>query len=146
MSMEDRIDELERQVAALRSTLGSMCLVIDYPPHGITPKLGSVEPGTDAAFYFLATYCLDMARKLDYVFLATEPYAAEANPELIRRVKTTNRTIYAENPDRSPKTWEETARLVDQAFFEIIKEIVPRHTRLMSRFDPQYPDDAESAS
>ena len=134
MSLEDRVAHLESEVARLRGTLGSICLVIDYSGHGKTRKIASVSPGTDEAFHFLATYCIDLARKLDYVFLATAPYAMEATRALVDRVQDDNAVVYANHPNGSSLTWEETSARVDDVFYELIQEVIPQHEALLREY------------
>lgn len=84
--------------------LANMCLAFDSIPRLGTPKLSSVDPKSIDGFYLLAAYCFDLARKMEYLFLATRDFARAADSVLAREIKTDNAQVYG-----TGASWREIA-------------------------------------
>ena len=110
------------------SPLGDICLAVDSWPFRQRSKLGSVGDSAEARFYMLATYCFDAARKLEYVFKATKPYALMANRELAREIKRDNEAIAAAGED-----WKAMAQATEKVLIRLLGEITREHDELLNR-------------
>src|SRR5688500_9801533 len=80
------VESLQADVRRIRSALGTVCFGIDGSWHLKRPKLASVRLNTPDTFYMPAAFCLDLSRKLDYMFLALLEFADEANREQATRI------------------------------------------------------------
>lgn len=102
--------------------LGTICLAINTWPRRTTPKLASVEPGSKDAYYMLASYCFDTARKLEYVFKATRRFALEADPALAARIKHDNEEIAT-----AGREWKAIAEATERILLRLHGEIEQDH-------------------
>jgi hypothetical protein len=140
----------EVDLSQVFTALGDVGLVVDGTAHHQRSKLNSVEPCTPEAFYFLATYCLDLARKMTLLYKATEGFARGAHPELARQILKQNLDIY------DPKaSWKETAYAAERALLDVYGEVGERHERILKEVampdrepdtKPHYPPDPKTTS
>lgn len=119
----------ETDLDAVRRALGTICLDVDGSQQHEEPKLKSVKPGSDEAFYMLAAFCFDLARKLDYVFKATRAFADYADRDLAGEVKADYDYLY----DRRLKTWRERAERAEEVLLRLYREIGKEHEALLTR-------------
>ncbi|MFQ5705471.1 MAG: hypothetical protein ACE5HT_15815 [Gemmatimonadales bacterium] len=103
--------------------LGDIHLMTDWFPtvKFKRPKLDDLKPGTDEAFYMLATYCFVLALKMEYMCKVTERFADNADPALARDL------LKAYDAMEACSTWEERARWAEGAMREVYREIGDRH-------------------
>lgn len=119
----------ESDLDAIKRALGSICLIVDGSQHHGTPKLASVEPGSVEAYYMLAAFCFDLARKLDYVFKATKAFAEHADADLAREVKKDYDYMY----DLGVETWKERAERAEKVLLRLYNEIAKDHEVLLTK-------------
>jgi hypothetical protein len=122
------LESLQADVKRIRSALGTLCLIMDGSHHMQRPKLESVDLNTLETFYMPAAFCLDLSRKLDYVFIAMRGFADDADRDLARRLLGDNREVY-----KGDASWEEAARDTERVFLEVLREIYDDHRRLLQR-------------
>jgi hypothetical protein len=119
----------ETDLDGVKRALGTICLDVDGSQQHETPKLKSVEPGSVEAYYMLAAFCFDLARKLDYVFKATKAFAEYADRGLASEVKDDYDYLY----DRRVKTWKERAERAEEVLLRLYNEIAKDHEALLKR-------------
>jgi hypothetical protein len=85
-----------------------------------------LQPGTAEFDWMLATYCFDLARKLEYICKATLDYAPQADRQLARQVFTDNEAI-----NENGLSWEARARRAEQILRNLYEEIGPRHEEFL---------------
>jgi hypothetical protein len=116
---------MKAEVASAKA-LGGACLAFDTWPHLGTPKLGSVQPGSIEAYYMLAAYCFEAARKMEYCFKATKGYALKADKALAAEIKRDNEAVVKAGPG-----WEGIAKKSEEILRRLIGEVAPEHERLL---------------
>jgi hypothetical protein len=119
----------ETDLEAVKGALGNLCIIVDGSQQHETRKLDSVEPGSVEAYYMVAAFCFDLARKLDYVFKATKAFADHADGDLAREVKADYDVLY----DRRVKTWKERAERAEEVLLRLYDEVAKDHDRLLER-------------
>ncbi len=113
---------------SILEALGDLCLIYDTPVHGLRAKLATVTPGSTDAFYLLAAYCFDLARRMEYVYKVTRRFARFADGAIAAEVLRDNERINA--PGRS---WKEVAETAEGILLHLAREIVPEHKRLLQQ-------------
>jgi hypothetical protein len=86
----------------------------------------TVKPGSEEAFYLLATYCFDIQRKLECMFKATRAFARKGDPRLARQLLHDERRINAPG-----LTWKQRALRAEARMLELQREIGREHLRLL---------------
>jgi hypothetical protein len=119
----------ETDPKAIERALGSICVIADGSMKHNTPKLKSVQPGSVEAYYMVAAFCFDLARKMDYVFKATEKFAEHADRDLAREIKRDNQSLY----DERVVDWKEFAERAEEVLLRLYSEIHERHEALLER-------------
>lgn len=119
----------ETDLAAVEGALGNICIIADGSQKHGTSKLGSVQPGSVEAYYMVASFCFDLARKMDYVFKATRDFAEHADRELAREIKRDNDSLY----DESEVGWKELAERGERVLLRLYSEIHEEHEALLKR-------------
>jgi hypothetical protein len=114
--------------ASIRQALGDLCLIYDESVHQYRPKLATVEPGSIDAYYMLAAFCFDLARKMEYMYKATRRFAEYADAAPAAQVLADNKRINA--PGRS---WKQVAETTEGILLRLARQIVPEHRRLLER-------------
>jgi hypothetical protein len=112
--------------SAVSAALGSISLAADRPVRRNLEKLAGLQPGTAEFDWMLATYCFDLARKLEYICKATLDYAPQADRQLARQVFTDNEAI-----NENGLSWEARARRAEQILRNLYEEIGPRHEEIL---------------
>jgi hypothetical protein len=112
--------------ADILEALGDLCLIYDTPVHGLRSKLKTVTPGSTDAFYLLAAYCFDSARRMEYAYKVTRRFARYADSALAAEVLRDNERINA--PDRS---WKQVAETAEGVLLRLAREVVAEHKRLL---------------
>jgi hypothetical protein len=126
--MPDDLESLRVEVQKIRSALGALCVTPNGSHHTVRPKLETVDPNTPEAFYMLAAFCLDLSRKLDYIFLVMRGFAEETDSAFARRLLNDNQEVYS-----SRDSWETAARDTERVFLRLLREIHEEHRRLLER-------------
>jgi hypothetical protein len=87
---------------------------------------GPVKPGSEEAFYLLATYCFDIQRKLECMYKATRAFARKGDPALARQLLADERRINAPG-----LTWKQRALRAEARMLELQREIGKEHLRVL---------------
>ena len=113
----------------MQKALGSLSLVGDKPVKTFSPKLQSTEPGTDNDPLYLAlTYCFDMMRRMEYIFIATKGFALQGDPELARQIRADNRILNEDGP-----TWKQRAEAAETIMLTLFGKIETEHNDLLNQ-------------
>ena len=115
---------MPNDIEEIQSMLGAIGGCLDRPVRSRSPKLNSVQPASEEAFYMLATFCFDLQRKLEYVTKATLKFEAQMDRELAQRIISENDTINAEG-----LTWRQRAELAETATRKLHEEIGDQHEK-----------------
>jgi hypothetical protein len=119
----------EADLERVERALGNICIIADGSMKHSTSKLQSVQPGSVEAYYMVAAFCFDLARKMDYVFKATEGFAEHADRDLAREVKRDNNSLYQERE----VDWKTLAERAEGILLRLYNEIHERHEDLLNR-------------
>lgn len=114
------------------SALGGACLALDWIQIKRRSKLDSVTPGSIEAYYMLAAYVFDLARKNEYVYKATREFALRADPKLAAEIKRDNEAL-----DALSGKWEAAARKAEDIMLRLYGEIGEEHERLLNQVAEQ---------
>jgi hypothetical protein len=125
------VESLQEDVRRIRSALGTVCFGIDGSWHMKRPKLESVDLDTLDTFYMPAAFCLDLSRKMDYVYLALREFAEEAKRDQAERIARDYDEMY--DPRAS---WEKAAHDTEAVFMRVLEDVFDDHQRLLRRFRP----------
>jgi hypothetical protein len=109
-----------------QQALADIAIISERVTKGVTPKLSTVRPGSADFDFMLATFCFDLARRLNYAFKATRGFAAYADPALASEVLKDNEAI-----NREGLTWEQRARAAEEIMLRTTGEIEAEHDRLL---------------
>jgi len=114
----------------LERTLAEIALILDTFPKRRSRKLAAVRGDPDEAFHLLATYCFDIARKLELVCQVTLRYAAAApvDPRLARRLLRESAAL-----NRNGLTWRRRALLAERLLLKAYGEVGPKHDAALRR-------------
>lgn len=113
---------------AVPSVLGSISLAANTPVRRQRLKLEGLEAGTPEFDWMLATYCFDLARKLEYVCKATLDYAPQGDGQFAGQILRHNDAI---NEDGI--SWEARARRAEQILRDLYQEIGARHEDILGK-------------
>lgn len=127
-SLRVEVQKIRVEAQKIRSALGALCVTANGSHHTVRPKLETVDPNTPEAFYMLAAFCLDLSRKLDYIFLVMRDFAEETDRAFARRLLDDNQEVYS-----SRESWEKAARDTEKVFLRLLREIHDEHQRLLER-------------
>jgi len=105
--------------------LGNLAMIGERVTKGRTSKLDTVR-SRDEFDFMLATFCFDMARRLNYIFKATRGFAASADEALAGEVFADNERINADG-----LTWEQRARVAEEIMIRLTGEIEGEHDALI---------------
>ena len=110
--------------STIEEVLGSFHGITQPPPKKIedkiaflTQKLATADTGTREAIYLVATYCFDLARKLEYLTKVTRPFAGSIDPELAHDILEDTDAINA--PGLS---WQERATVAHTIMLRLYQE------------------------
>jgi len=107
--------------------LGSISLAADTPVRRDSVKLTpDLRPGTPEFDWMLATYCFDLARKLEYICKITLEYAPQGDPAIARQILDHNEQI-----NEADASWETRARRAEAALLELYREFGDTHERIL---------------
>ena len=113
--------------------LGGVCLAVDVIQIAHHRKLSTVKPGSDQAFFMVAAYAFDLARKLEYIFKATRPFALDADPALAAEIKKDNAELAALSESALAGNWEPVAKKAEDILLRLNGEISKEHARLLDQ-------------
>ena len=119
---DDADDETTDEAGGMRIQGGA-----PLPPRRPAPPR-PVKPGSEEAFYLLATYCFDLQRKFEYLFRATRKFALKGDPALARELLRDEQRINANG-----LTWKQRAMRAEARMLELQKAIGPDHLRLLQQ-------------
>lgn len=114
------------------SALGGACLAFDWIQIKHRSKLDSVKPGSIDAYYMLAAYVFDLARKHEYVYKAAREFALQADPALAAEIKRDNEAL-----DAVAGKWEAAARKAEEIMLRLYREVGEEHEKLLNRVAAQ---------
>jgi len=114
-----------RELKLIQQALGDIAAFTDVIPHHQEDKLKVGSP--EDFLYMLATFCFDLSRRMEYLWMATKRFADQGSPALDRRVLKDNRAINA------PKTWKERARIAHDIMLRLDREIAKEHAKALSK-------------
>lgn len=110
------------------SDLGGICLAVNGVKIKRKSKLKSVEPGSIDAYYMLATYAFDLARKMEYIYKATREFARRADPALAAEIKQDNDALDALGAD-----WKASAEKAEEILLRLYQQIGEEHEKLLEQ-------------
>ena len=87
-----------------------------------------VKPGSEEAFYLLATYCFDLQRKMEYLYRAARVFGLRGDPAFARDLLNDERRI-----NRAGLTWKQRAQQAEARMLELQREIGREHLELLKR-------------
>jgi hypothetical protein len=107
-------------------TLGNVCILADTWIKQDTPKLYSVEPGSDEAYYMLVAMCFDLARKMQWLFEVTYGFGPFADPKVAKQLRDDSERINAQG-----LSWEQRAERVERIVLKRYERIGPKYKKLL---------------
>jgi len=109
------------------SALAAICLAADSWPTKTTKKFAGLDPRSEEAYYKLVAYALDIARKLEYVYKATRPFALEADPALAAEIKRDNETL-----ERVGTNWRALAEETEKILLRLMEKSYDDHEKILA--------------
>jgi hypothetical protein len=114
----------------IKKALGNLALMADQSVKQQSPKLSLPQlEELDEVTAMLVTYAFDLARRMEYLYLATKEFGLEGSPELARRLKDEGAHLNEGTVDTIP--WRERARRAQQLLLKLHAEIADAHHRLL---------------
>lgn len=95
--------------------------------HAASPS-APATPGSEEAFYLLATFCFDLQRKMEYLFKTTRAFGEQGDAELARDLLADQ--LYINEPGL---TWKQRAFRAEARMLELRREIGDDHRDLLKR-------------
>lgn len=108
------------------SALGAIANALDGWPKKTSKKFKGLDPRSDEAYHKLVSYVLEIARKLEYVYLATRPFALEVDPALAARIKGDNARL-----EKYTDNWRAYAEEAETILIELIGKTHDDHDKIL---------------
>jgi hypothetical protein len=116
----------------IKKALGNLALMADQSVKQQSPKLSLPQiKGLDEATAMLATYAFDLARRMEYLYLATAEFGPEGSPKLARRLKK-ERAHLNEGTVKSI-SWQKRAQRAQKLLLKLHAEVGAAHDRLLDK-------------
>lgn len=115
----------------IKTALGNLALMADQSVKQQSPKLSLPQiEGLDEVTAMLVTYAFDLARRMEYLYLATAEFGPEGSPALARRLQEERAHLNEGTVESIP--WQERARRAHQLLLELHAEVAEAHDRLLN--------------
>lgn len=116
----------------IEKALGNLALMADQSVKQQSPKLSLPQiNGLDDVTAMLATYAFDLARRMEYLYLATAEFGPKGSPKLARRLNK-ERALLNEGTVESV-SWQKRARRAQKLLLKVHAEVGAAHDRLLDR-------------
>lgn len=116
----------------IEKALGNLALMADQSVKQQSPKLSLPQiNGLDDVTAMLATYAFDLARRMEYLYLATAEFGPKGSPKLARRLRK-ERALLNEGTVKTV-SWQKRARRAQSLLLKAHAEVGAAHDRLLER-------------
>jgi hypothetical protein len=107
------------------------------PDHGSGAQDGLLDhmtPDDPEWQYMLAAFCLELSRKMQYLFEGADQHRPSSAGELAQRIRSENEAVKQAFSGAPPgQQWEAMARTADRIVHQRDVDIAPRHRALLDR-------------
>jgi hypothetical protein len=116
----------------IEKALGNLALMADQSVKQHSPKLSLPQiKGLDEVTAMLATYAFDLARRMEYLYLATAEFGPKGSPKLARRLKKEHARL--NQGTVKSVSWQKRARRAQRLLLKVHAEVGAAHDRLLDR-------------
>ena len=123
---------MNRDTTRIEKALGNLALMADQSVKQQSPKLSLPQiRDLDEVTAMLATYAFDLARRMEYLYLATAEFGPEGSPRLARRLRK-ERALLNEGTVKSI-SWQKRAQRAQRLLLQAHARVGAAHDRLLDR-------------